>query len=51
MHVRAEAEIPLFFALKAVNVLQLVAPGALPVKRNLGKAKRSDYCPPVVAVA
>jgi hypothetical protein len=47
----AEAEIPLFFALKAIDVLQLITPGALLIKRNLGKAKRSDYYPPVIAVA
>jgi hypothetical protein len=51
MHGRAEAEIPLFFGLQAINVLQLIAPGALLVKRNLGKAKGSDYFPPVFAVA
>jgi hypothetical protein len=51
MHVCSEAEIPLLFALEAVDVLQLITPGALSVKGNLGKAKRSDYCPPVVAVA
>jgi len=51
VHGRAEAEIPFFLGFQAVDVLKLVAPGALLVKRNLGKAKRSDYYPPVIIVA
>jgi hypothetical protein len=51
VHGRAEAEIPLFLPFKPVDVLQLVAPGTLLVKRDLGKAKRSDDYPPVITAA
>jgi hypothetical protein len=37
MQARAEAEIPLFLGLEAVNILQFIAQGARAVKRNLGK--------------
>jgi hypothetical protein len=39
---RAEAEIPFFLRLEAVDVLELVAQRALPVEGYLGIAQRSD---------
>ena len=46
MNCGAEAEIPPRLGLETVDVLQLVAQGALPVLRNLGIAERSYIVPP-----
>ena len=46
MYGGAEAEIPPRLCLETVDILQLVAQGALPVLRNLGIAERSYIIPP-----
>ena len=48
MNCGAEAEIPPRLGLETVDVLQLVAQGALPVLRNLGIAERSYIGPPCI---